>query len=381
MILGVNGIRLVTDRSGVARCIEAFLRCLDEVEHPFTEIRVYTPTPIAARTYLPRGAVNVVLPTSRSNALWEQITLPRAHGARGVLFCPSYVVPLMTACPTFLAHHGSYEGYPQAFDWWTLSKARAIYTLSAWRATAVSTVSEHSRRDMERYYGIPRERVHVIPEGVDTRLFRRIADRAAVARWRDTLVGRDTPYVAYVGKPTERRNLSSLVRGFAELKRTRGIPHKLVIVGTDLPGTSPFRDVIRETGIDEHVVIKGYATHDEMPLVYNAADLFIYPSSYEGFGMPVLEAIACGTPTIALDNTAFPEFAAGVARLLPNARQATLAKGIWDVLQDGALRERVAHDGPARAARYDWRVVTGMYLELMVPIAERFERRMAQGAA
>lgn len=375
MILGINGIRLVRHRSGVARCIEAFLRCLDEIAHPFTEIRVYTPAPLDDRTYLPQGGRNVVLPSRLPNALWEQVTLPAAHGRSGLLFCPSYVIPLVTACPTFLAHHGSYEGYPQAFDWWTLNKARAIYTLSAWRATGVSTVSDYSRRDMERYYGIPRDRVHVVPEGVDTRIFRPIDDRAAVARWRDGVLGPGTPFIAYVGKPTERRNLSPLIRAFAELKHQRGIPHKLLIVGADLPGTSPFRRVITELRLDEHVVVKGYATHDEMPFVYNAADVFIYPSSYEGFGMPVLEAIACGTPTITLDNTAFPEFAAGVARLLPDAREATLAQGIWEVLQDDRMRARVRQEGPARAANYDWRVVTRMYLDLMIPIAERFARR------
>ena len=141
MILGVNGVRLSVKRSGVARVIEALLRSLDEVEHPFTEIRVYTPTPLDDQTYLPKGAINVVLPTRRSLAWWEQVTLARAHGRRGLLLCPSYVMPLFARSPTFLIHHGSYEGYPQAFPWWTLTRARVIYTLSAWRADGVSTVS------------------------------------------------------------------------------------------------------------------------------------------------------------------------------------------------------------------------------------------------
>ena len=119
MILGVNGIRLVVKRSGVARCIEALLRSLDDVDHPFSEIRVYTPIPLDEDIHLPRGATNVVLPTHLPHALWEQVTLPRAHGRRGLLLCPSYVIPLFARCPTFLIHHGSYEGYPQAFDWWS----------------------------------------------------------------------------------------------------------------------------------------------------------------------------------------------------------------------------------------------------------------------
>ena len=369
MILGINGIRLVAQRSGVARCIEALLRNLDELDHPFTEIRVYTPIALDDRTYLPAGAINIVLPSSLPLALWEQITLPRAHGRRGLLLCPSYVIPLFARCPTFLIHHGSYEGYPQAFDWWTLNKARAIYTLSARHATAVSTVSEYSRRDMAHFYWMSADRISVVPEGVDTRLFRPLQDQAELSRWRCALFGIDVPYITYVGKPTERRNLSALIRAFAELKTKHRLPHKFLIVGADLPGTSPFRRVIAELGLDNEVVIRGHATHEEMVSVYNAAALFIYPSSYEGFGMPVLEAMACGTPVIALNNTAFPEFAGGVAHLLPDARIETLVDGMRHVLSDEALRERMARDGPQRAADYDWRLVTRRYLDLMIPVA------------
>ena len=369
MILGINGIRLVAQRSGVARCIEALLRNFDELDHPFTEIRVYTPVALDDHTYLPRGAINIVLPSPCPPAFWEQVTLPRAHGRHGLLLCPSYVIPLFARCPTFLIHHGSYEGYPQAFDWWTINKARAIYSLSAWRATAVSTVSEYSRRDMAHYYRMSAERIHVVPDGVDTRLFRPIHDQAAFSQWRCALFGADVPYITYVGKPTERRNLSALIRAFAELKAMRGLPHKFLIVGADLPGTSPFRQVIAELGLERDVVIRGHASHDEMVSVYNAAALFIYPSSYEGFGMPVLEAMACGTPVITLNNTAFPEFAGGVALLLPDARIETLVEGMRQVLEDEPLRLRMAVEGPRRAAAYDWRLVTRRYLDLMIPLA------------
>lgn len=369
MILGINGIRLVVKRSGVARAIEAILRNLDALEHPFTDIRVYTPTPLDEQTYLPRGARNVVVPSSMPFAFWEQVTLARAHGKAGLLLCPSYVIPLFARAPTFLIHHGSYEGYPQAFDWWTLNKARAIYTLSAWLADGVSTVSEYSRRDMQRYYWMNPERIHVVPEGVDTALFRPLADRAALDRWRSGVLGADVPYITYVGKPTERRNLSNLIRAFAQLKSVHRLPHKLLVVGADLPGTSPFRQVIGQLGLDRDVTVLGHVGHDEMVKVYNAADLFIYPSSYEGFGMPVLEAMACGAPVITLDNTAFPEFAGGVAHLLPDARVETLAAGMLHVLGDAALRRHMAEAGPKRAAGYDWRIVTRRYLDLMIPLA------------
>jgi glycosyltransferase involved in cell wall biosynthesis len=369
MILGVNGIRLVGKRSGVGRCIEALLHSLGELDHPFSEIRVYTPEPLGSDVNLPPCATNVVLRSSLPLSMWEQFVLLKAHGSKDLLLCPSYVIPLLARCPTFLIHHGSYEGYPQAFGWWKLNKARAIYTLSAKRASAVSTVSEYSKKDMVRFYGMRPERVHVVADGVDTRLFRPLADREQLVKWRTETFGSDLPFITYVGKPTERRNLSSLIRAFGALKKKKAIPHKLLIAGADLPGTSPFRRVIVEEGLSDQVFVRGYVGHEEMPLVYNAADLLVYPSSYEGFGMPVLEAMACGTPVIALANTAFPEFAGGVAHLLDDARVETLKEGIQHVIGDQKLRSRMAIEGPRRAASYDWRLITKRYLELMIPLA------------
>jgi glycosyltransferase involved in cell wall biosynthesis len=368
MILGVNGVRLVGKRSGVGRCIEAILSCMGRMDHPFRDIRVYTPAPLEDDVVLPPCARNVVLSSPWPLAMWEQFTLLRAHGHHNLLLCPSYVIPFFARCPTLLIHHGSYEGYPEAFSWWALNKARAAYLLSARLATVVTTVSEHSKRDMVRFYGIKPERVHVVPEGVDTKLFRPIDDQQRLKQWRVRVLGSDVPYIVYVGKPTERRNLSSLIKAFALLKKVNGISHKLLIVGADLPGTSPFRQVITSEGLSEQVVVVGYADHQDMVLAYNASDLFIYPSSYEGFGMPVLEAMACGAPVVALNNTSLPEIAGGIAHLLKNADVATLKEGIEAVLGDLAWRERMSKAGPKRAAAYDWHLVTKRYLELMIPL-------------
>ena len=368
MILGVNGIRLVGKRSGVGRCIEALINCFADMDHPFQELRVYSPAPIANDIVLPCCARNVVLPSLLPLGAWEQFTLIRAHGDNDLLFCPSYVVPILARCPTFLIHHGSYEGYPQAFSWWGLNKARVAYSMSANRATVVCTVSEHSKREMVRFYGMKPEQIHVVPEGVDTRIFRPAQDLQSLTKWRVKVFGSDIPYIVYVGKPVERRNLSALIKAFGLMKKTKTIPHKLLIVGSDLAGASPFRQVITTESLTNEVVILGYVNYQEMPLVYNSADLLIYPSSYEGFGMPVLEAMACGIPAIALNSTAFPEFAAGVAHLLEDAEVPTLQQGIETVLSDLDLRQRMSEEGPKRAARYDWRVIAKTYLDLMLPI-------------
>lgn len=373
MILGVNGIRLVRNRSGVARAIEALLDTFAKLDQPFNDIRVYTPEPLDASVRLPAIARNVVVASRLPPSLWEQIALPRAHGSRNVLFCPSYVAPVLARCPTLVTHHGSYEGYAdrrEVFHWWPRSKARIAYQLSARCADVVTTVSQYSRGDMVRFYGIAAERVHVIPDGVDTALFRPIDDPAAMAAWRRRILGADTPFLLYVGKPTRRRNLPSLLQAFARLKREARLEHKLVLIGTALPGTS-FAAQIERLGLEDSVVAVPHAPHAEVALAYNACSLMIYPSSYEGFGMPVLEAMACGAPVIALNNTSFPEFATDVAELLPDSRVETLMAGIRGVLGDSDLRRRMRKEGPERAANYDWAIVARRYLDLLIPLARQ----------
>lgn len=376
MILGVNGIRLIGQRSGVARAIEAVLNGLNEVEHPFHEIRVYSPRPIDPGVRLPPIATNVVLPSRLPLGLWEQVALTRAHGSRDILFCPSYTLPLFARCPTLLTHHGSYEGYKdaaQVFSFWARFKARIMYDLSAHRATLVSTVSRYSQKDMAHFYRLDPERIHVVPNGVDIRLFKPLNDPQICSKWRRKIFGDNRPFVLYVGKPTKRRNLPSLLRAFAQLKRQEKIPHRLLLVGSSLPGES-FAGEVRNLGLEADVVDLPYLEHDEIVLAYNSCEMLVYPSSYEGFGMPVLEAMACGAPVIALNNTAFPEFAGDVALLLPDAQPETLAAGILKIIRDSGLRASMADAGPKRAASYDWRIVTRMYLDLLLELVQRVDR-------
>lgn len=345
--------------------IEALLQSMGELDHPFREIRVYSPVPIADDVVLPACARNVVLPSRLPLGLWEQFVLPRAHPATSLLLCPSYVVPLPARSPTLLIHHGSYEGCPEEFSWFVRNKARVVYGLSARKATVVSTVSQHSRRDMARYYYLDPDKIHVVPEGVDCRLFRVLDEPERLGEWRRRRLGSDRPFILYTGKPTRRRNLPNLIEAIGELRRRPDFHHKLVLVGTDLPG-HPFAPVVERLGLQDTVQSIGFLSHEELALAYNAADLLVYPSSYEGFGMPVLEAMACGTPAIALDNTAFPEFADGVAHLLPDAAVSTLRDGIAAVLGDPGRLAHMAREGPLRAASYDWRIISGRYIELMI---------------
>src|SRR5262249_43575185 len=176
---------------------------------------VYTPKAVTSNIRLAPGARNVVIPSRAPYWWWEQVPLPRYHGQDAVLFCPSYVAPVWAKCPIVLIHHGSYEAYPDAFGWWRRQKAYHAYRMSARRADRLVTVSQQSKRDMVRFYGVPESKINVIPEGVDTAVFRPIRDESVLSAFRRELFGEDAPFVLYVGKPVRRRNVPSLLEAYA----------------------------------------------------------------------------------------------------------------------------------------------------------------------
>ncbi|CAN5907902.1 glycosyltransferase family 1 protein [soil metagenome] len=370
MRLGVNGLRLTGARLGVGRYLEYLLRWWPTLEHPFSEIAVYTPEipadPIALQDPIRLELLGPSVPA----ALWEHLVLPLRKPRDDLFFCPSYVVPLLTRSrPLVVTHLGSYEAIPSAFPWWERTKAHALYRHSCRRADMVITVSESSRHDIMRFYGIAPERIRVIPLGVDER-FQPLEDAARLEARRRSYFADGRPYLLFVGKLSARRHIPELVEGFVRLVRRVRLPHGLVLIGPDSSGQDVPRLAAR-LGARERVVHRAFAGHEELVEAYNAADLFIYPSDYEGFGVPVLEAIACGTPAIALNNSAFPEFAGGIAHFARDGSVEGLEEAMETVLFSGEIRARSRQEGPRRAESYRWPDIARRTMEILSEVARR----------
>jgi glycosyltransferase involved in cell wall biosynthesis len=210
----------------------------------------------------------------------------------------------------------------------------------------VITVSETSRHDIAESYGVPPARITAVPNGVGAEFF--VPPTAAAAedvRARYSLA--HAPFCLFVGKFARRRNLPTLVEAFAQARARAGMAHALV-----LAGDSGAADSLGETA--DFVLVTGYVPEQDLHVLYHEADVFVYPSSYEGFGLPVLEAMAAGTPVLTARNSAIVEVAGDAALLVDEPRRDLLADALTTLLTDAALRGQLAERGRRRARHFPW---------------------------
>ena len=227
-------------------------------------------------------------------------------------------------------------------------------------AGAVIAVSECTRQDAVRLYGLEESRVRVIYPGVGPQF--RPADPGKVASVRRRY-GLPERLILYVGTIEPRKNLPALLRAYSAL-RQRGCEHRLAIVGREGWRSHSFWATLRELGLGGELLIPGYVPDADLPALYSAAEVFVFPSLYEGFGLPVLEAMACGTPVVCSAASSLPEAAGEAALLVPAGDATALAAAIERVLADPALRARLREEGLARARRFTWEAAARATLEV-----------------
>jgi glycosyltransferase involved in cell wall biosynthesis len=215
----------------------------------------------------------------------------------------------------------------------------------------IVAVSESTRNDIVELCGVPPERISVVYNGCSSDFYprpRAECIRAAERHWQ--LEG---PFLLNVGTVEPRKNLPNLIRAFARLRRQRNLPHRLVVVGGKGWGSEPLTDVARSEGVGEVVHFVGAAPYGLLPVLYGAADVFVYPSLYEGFGLPVVEAMASGTPVVASSCAALAEIADGAA-LLPDPGDPEQIAAAIEKCLDASTADDLRSRGRKRAAHFTW---------------------------
>jgi glycosyltransferase involved in cell wall biosynthesis len=285
--------------------------------------------------------------------LWEQVALPVALARAGadLHHGMGFSLPLGDFRPAVVTIYDlSFLRFPDRFKSANRLYLTAITRLAARRARRVIAISESTRAEVEALLGVPAERIDVAMPGVGHH-FRPLSPKQVEAfRHRNGLPER---FILYLGTLEPRKNLETLLHAFAALPQ-KDVP--LVLVGGRGWLYHAIEDTIEELNLRPRVTMPGYVADEMLPLWYNAATVFAYPSLYEGFGLPLLEAMACGTPVVAADTTSLPEVVGreGAGILLPPDDRDAWCHALGTLLDDDEHRRELFIRGRKRAADFSW---------------------------
>jgi len=296
------------------------------------------------------------LPTSRPvvRILWEQAIQPLALRKERVdlLHALAFVVPLFSSCPSVVTVYDlSFLLYPEGFKGSKRFYLGLFTRLSARKARRIIAISQSTKRDVVRLLRVSPDKVDVVYCGTD-QAFRPLPE-AQVAAFRSQR-GLPERFILFVGTIEPRKNVTSLIEAFANLQTCEPANLKLVIGGAK--GWF-YQDVfarVEELALEDEVLFPGYIPASELPLWYNAAELFVYPSLYEGFGLPPLEAMACGAPVVVANTSSLPEVVGEAGVLVDPLDVEELAEAMRQVLGDEALRQEMKERGLRRAQGFSW---------------------------
>jgi len=323
------------------------LRC----DHNFL---LYYTHPTAAQQFTPDGrfVFERLFPSSR----WLRIpfTLPwLAWRDQLDLFHAQFIVPPFLRCKTVTTIPDiAYEHSPEFFPFLQRACLKVLVRESARRADHIITVSGRSKRDLVSLYGVSPDKITVTYEGAGEEFHPLDKEQAKQIVERKYGIGGE--FILYVGRLQGRKNLMRLVQAFA-LVRKAGYPHKLVLAGKPDSLFQATLSRIRDLKLQNDVLLPGYVDGQDLPSLYNSAEVFVYPSLYEGFGLPVVEAMACGTPVITSRGSSLEEVAADAAVLVDALDERSIAEALMRVLADPHLRQQLSHAGTARSRQFSFK--------------------------
>ena len=312
-----------------------------------------------------------VLEPSPNYSIREQFHVPWVlHRERPDVFhAPHYVMPPAVRCRSLVTIHDCIH---LMFPQYLANRAAHVYArASMWsaahRSHRILTVSEASKRDIIHFLNVPPEKIVVVYNAIDER-FRVPPSEEAIARVRERYQ-LDHGFVLYVGNIKPHKNLVRLVEAFDGLRKRGFDELKLLIIGDEISKLPALRRAVHSHKLHKHVRFLGYLPDDTLAILYRLAAVFVFPSLYEGFGLPPIEAMACGAPVVTSNVSSLPEVTGDAAVLVDPYDIESIVDGIARVLSDPALREELRAKGIARARAFSWEQSVGRTREIYQEVA------------
>jgi glycosyltransferase involved in cell wall biosynthesis len=364
--IGFDASRLgVTQRTGTEHYSWELLSALAQIDHRNRYVLYANGLP---RT-LPPLPTNYELRSLPFGRMWTHARLSgeMLKAPPDILFVPAHVLPLWSPRRAVVTIHDlGYVHHPEAHPRTRRLYLRLSTRWNAWRATTVLADSEATKRDIIAHCGVGADKIRVVYLGVSAR-FRPITDTARLVATQ-ARYGIHSPYVLFVGTIQPRKNLERLIEAWGMYLNQAGSHMErptLVIAGKRGWLSEAIERRAHEQGIADRVQFIGYVDEDDLPTLISGARVYLFPSLYEGFGLPILEAQACGTPVLASNVSSLPEVGGDAALYVDPFEVTSIRDGIAQLLEDSALRDRLRGAGLRRVTDWTWERTARRTLETL----------------
>jgi glycosyltransferase involved in cell wall biosynthesis len=378
MRIAIDGRTIVRGKSGVGNYAERTLRALLDIDHK-NEYHLFLVEHL--ESFDAPNLVKVVLPRIHKaghNRYWENIDLPLYAARHGIdlFFGPAYALPILPQLgrrfrqiplPRTLEHLLNSKQslkfvvsipdvigivHPETFTPKMRMWQRLFVTNAARIAHSIITISESSKRDIARLFPITPERIHVTPLSVDESFSpQRDSDDAARVRLKYSL---PQQFVLYVGTIEPRKNVTGLARAYALLREDLRKEFSLVIAGSPGWYSDQILAEVDGLGLQKQIIMPGYIEDKDLPVLLSMSTLFVFPSFYEGFGYPPLEAMACGVPVITSNSSSLPEVVGDAGIMIDPADHKSMSEAMARVLEDEGLRSQMIQKGLRQVLHFSW---------------------------
>lgn len=297
------------------------------------------------------------VPERLLNIGWHKLSVPlgveHLAGPSDIFHSPDFTLPpRMAARGVVTIHDLSFIRLPQCADGGLRAHLQAAVPRAVAAAHRVLADSQHTLDDLVELLGVDAGKISVVHAGVEAR-FRPVRDLEQLERVRARYQLPEL-FVLFVGTIEPRKNLSRLITAYAAMRRQTALPHQLILCGAKGWLCDDIYRQVHDEGLGEDVRFPGFIADEDLPALYTLADLFVFPSLYEGFGLPPLEAMACGTAVVAGNNSSLPEVLGSAALLVDAEDTDAITEAMATALGNASLRVRLADLGRAQAARFTW---------------------------
>jgi glycosyltransferase involved in cell wall biosynthesis len=363
MVIGIDVTAALTQGGGIGRYTRELVQALIAVDdtNRYRFFSAKPPATLPVPDPLPEARHVTYCPTLLDERwlyrLWYRLRLPLpvqwVTGQLDLFHSPDFVLPPVNGrIPTLLTVHDlSFIHYPHVFPERLVRYLNQVVPWSIGRATHVLADSEATRNDLLNIWQVSPEKVTVLYSGVHER-FRPVSDVSKITAVRQKYHLVDWPYLLSVGTLQPRKNYQMLIRAFAPLANK--VPHHLVISGGKGWLYDEMMAEVAHQGLAERVHFIGFVDDADLPALYSAASLFVFPSLYEGFGLPLLEAMGCGTAVLTSNSSSLPEVAGDAAQQLPPDDQAAWSEAMLALLTEDSRRQALVNAGLNQVKRFSW---------------------------